>query len=230
MFDFNQESDEGKFINFISENSLKEKILSKIGINNIKDDFSKIEILFYSFRFIFGILCTKNKNNFYYSLLTNEASEKLDKNIIPGHLTNSNNLIKNFNTIKTNFIKDPNIGAYVCSCGYYYTLDGWTVPINEYKCPNCKEIIGGKDGVLNQREGHKRIFFDEEHKNDYYSHHNKKIPFILLSDLEKKANNQEKELFKGLKKETKSYFLERRTKVREISYITFRVLNFILTF
>ena len=228
LFDFNQESDEGKFINFISENSLKEKILSKIGINNIKDDFSKIEILFYSFRFVFGILCTKNKNNFYYSLLTNEASEKLDKNIIPGHLTNSNNLIKNFNTIKTNFIKDPNIGAYVCSCGYYYTLDGCTVPINEYKCPNCKEIIGGKDGVLNQREGHKRIFFDEEHKNDYYSHHNKKIPFILLSDLEKKVNNQEKELFKGLKKETKSYFLERRTKVREISYITFRVLNFIL--
>ena len=60
----------------------------------------KIEILFYSFRFVFNILCEKNKKNFYYLLLQNNAIKTINESMIPGRLSNTNDFIKNFGDIK----------------------------------------------------------------------------------------------------------------------------------
>ena len=165
-----------------------------------------------------------------YSLLTNRALETINNNMIPGKLANTNKNIENFQIIKQNFAKNPNYGGYLCSCGYHYEITFCSFPTKEMNCPDCGEIIGGKNHILHRREGHKRIFFNEEYKNDYLklSYSDKNISYILLKDLERQINNEKNQLFKGLKKESKNYFLIRRNKVRETSYITFRILNFIL--
>ena len=230
---FSPDSEEDKFIKLIFNDTFMTHILPKMGINE-KDlghkEFPLIEILFYAFRFIFGILCEKNTNNFYYSLLTNKALETLENNMIPGKLANNNKLIENYQIIKQNFSKNPNYGAYLCSCGYHYEITLCSFPTRESTCPDCGKIIGGKNHILHRREGHKRVFFNEDFKNEYLkmNYADKNISFILLKDLEKQVNNKKNELFKGLKKESKDYFLARRSKVREKSYITFRILNFIL--
>ena len=225
-------SEEEQFKNLLfNEEALNSKILPKLGIRDIKKkNPKKIEILFYAFRFVFNILCEGNSNNFYYSLLTKNATNKINENMIPGKLSNTNEFIKSFDIININFKKDPNYSAYLCSCGYHYTIDYCSFPMREFSCPKCNKIIGGKSHILHRREGHKRIFFNNQYKDKILSapYADKTIPYILLKDLEMEVNNKKNELFKGLKKEAKDYFLERRSKVREMSYITFRILNFIL--
>ena len=224
-------------INFISllfnENPFKTKVIPKLGINdndiNPKNIF-KIEILFYAFRFVFNIINEENTKNFYYALSTDKALETINNNMIPGKLSNTNDFIQIFDIIKQNFKKDPDYCAYICSCGYHYSIDLCTFPTREFNCPKCNEIIGGLNHILHRREGHKRVFFNIQYK-DYFlnlPYADKNMPYILLKDLEIMVNNKKNELFKGLKKETKNYFLTRKNKVREISYITFRILNFIL--
>ena len=231
LFNFRPNSEEQKFINLIFGDTFMDKVLPKIGIKDINEkEFQNIEILFYALRFVFGILYENNINNFYYSLLTNRAFDTIKDNMIPGKLANTNILIDSFLETKKKFNQNPDYSGYLCSCGYQYSIEDYGFPINEFNCPNCGEIIGGKNHILHRREGHLKIFFNEQYKNFYLNntYSDKTVPFILLKDLEKKVNNEKKRLFKGLKKETKKYFLTRRIQVRETSYITFRILNFIL--
>ena len=150
--------------------------------------------------------------------------------MIPGKLANINDFIKSFDIIKQNFNKDPTYNAYLCSCGYHYTIDNCSFPTIEFNCPKCNQIIGGKNHILHRREGHKRIFFNNFYKDFYlnFDISDKNIPFIILKDLEAEVNKKKNELFKGLKKEAKDYFLKKRTNIRGMSYITFRILNYIL--
>ena len=74
------------------------------------------------------------------------------------------------------------IGCYVCSCGFYYSIDpcGFPTEKHQFKCPVCQQDIGyGKKvidaGTSNHgiaiRQGHYRIFRDlkqkEEHMTKY---------------------------------------------------------------
>ena len=226
-------SEEDNFRSLIfNQNSFNTNILPKIGNKDEKKEkmIGKIEILFYALRFVFNILCKKKTKNFYYLLLTNNAAKTINENMIPGKLANINDFIKTFDIIKQNFNKDPTYNAYLCSCGYHYTIDNCSFPTIEFNCPKCNQIIGGKNHILHRREGHKRIFFNNFYKDFYlnFDFSDKNIPFIILKDLEAEVNKKKNELFKGLKKETKDYFLKKRTNIRGMSYITFRILNFIL--
>ena len=230
-----KKKEEKDFLNNIfDEKNFNNKILPKLEINQNyvlnEKIIHKFEILFYAFRFVFNILSEKNTKNFYYKLLTNDFTNTIKNNMIPGKLCNSDNLINSFQIIKNNFLKNPDYGGYLCSCGYHYSIDFCTFPTIEFNCPICGNIIGGKNHILNRRKGHKRIFFNIQYKNYYTSinYSDKDIPYVLLDDLENEINQKKNQLFKGLKQESKEFFLERRTKIRHINYITFRILNFIL--
>ena len=219
-------------LNLIKDTKQIFNILLKENDNNNINDETLInkEILFYAMRYVFNILLEKNNKNFYYKILTQEAINTINNNMVPGKLYNNNNMINSFKMIKENFYQNPDYGGYLCSCGYHYSIDSCSFPTIEFSCPVCGKTIGGKNHILHRREGHKRIFFNIQYKI-YYTNLNyadKDIPYVLLSDLEEEINKQKNLLFKGLKKESKEYFLQRRTKIRDINYITFRILNFIL--
>ena len=232
---FRKNSEEEKCINnLFNEKNFNFIILPKLNIlSNYQIGqkiISKFEILFFAFRFVFNILSDKNSKNFYYRLLTNNAYNTINNNMIPGKLCNSDILINSFPIIKQNYYKDPGYGGYLCSCGYHYSIGSFTFPNREFNCPMCGQIIGGKNYNLHLKEGHRRIFFNLEYKNNYenLNDSHKYIPFVLLEDLENEIKQRKNHLYKGLKQESKQFFLEKRTKIREINYITFRILNFIL--
>ena len=91
----------------------------------------------------------------------------LESGFIPGNFKYASLKIESFNEIKKNLKEQPHkYGAYLCSCGYHYSVDKCTFPTIEFRCPICKEWIGGKNHILVRRTGHRRVFFDEESRNN----------------------------------------------------------------
>ena len=226
------------FYTFFDLNYFNGKILSKIGKKEGEkdiDNYSNIIILFYALRFIFSILIysknTKNGQGFYLSLLTKNISTILESGFIPGTFPNNNLKIQSFYEIKQLLEQDHNkYGAYLCSCGYHYSIDKCTFPRVIFKCPICGQLIGGSKGILVRREGHIRIFYDEESRRIKLKKKNadKDIPNKLLKELEEEIETDKKQLFKGLKLIDKNTFLKEEENIREMDAITYRFLNFIL--
>ena len=226
------------FYTFFDLNNFNGKILSKIGKKEGEkdiDNYSNIIILFYALRFIFSILIysknTKNGQGFYLSLLTKNISTILESGFIPGTFPNNNLKIQSFYEIKQLLEQDHNkYGAYLCSCGYHYSIDKCTFPRVILKCPICGQLIGGSKGILVRREGHIRIFYDEESRRIKLKKKNadKDIPNKLLKELEEEIETDKKQLFKGLKLIDKNTFLKEEENIREMDAITYRFLNFIL--
>ena len=203
---------------------------------NEKEKVTKILILLYGFRFVYSILIRlkdniKGQQGFYLNLLSNNISSVIDSNFIPGNFPYTSLKIQSFYEIKKLLEANPdNYGAYLCSCGYRYSIDKCSFPTKEFNCPICKEKIGGNNYILVRREGHIRVFYDEESrrrklKNNYAD---KNIPNKLLSKLEKEINIEKEKLEKGIEPCEKDFFLKNHEKIRDMEEITFRFLNFVL--
>ena len=223
---------------FFDKKNINEKIIPKFEKEN-DDERSKrkkIIILIYCLRFIFSILVysktgQKNKEGFYFQLLTKKISSAIDGCFIPGNFLNITLKIKTFDDIKNNLNKDPvNHGAYVCSCGYYYTIGNCTFPRKEMTCPVCKKKIGGKNNILTRREGHVRIFLDESSRRTKLNHSysDKNIPYKYLEDYEQEVKQEKNILIKGIKPIDIDFFKKKEENYREIKDITYRFLNFLL--
>ena len=207
-----------------------------MGINEDEKDKNKIKKiipLLFALRFIFSILLfsKKNKNKsegFYLNLLTKNIASILESGFVPGNFKYGSLKIESFNEIKKNLKEQPlKYGAYLCSCGYHYSVDKCTFPTIEFKCPICKEWIGGKNHKLVRRNGHRRVFFDEESRSNKLkpSYADKTIPNILLKDLEKEIEEEKNGIEKGLKPINMNEFLTEEEKVRKMDDITYRFLN-----
>jgi hypothetical protein len=223
---------------FLDYKIINEKIIPKFEKENDDDrnKRKKIIILIYGLRFIFSILVSskKDKNNkdgFYFKLLTKKISSIIDDSFIPGNFPNITLKVKTFDIIKKNLIKEPlKYGAYVCSCGYHYSVSKCTFPAMVWNCPNCKKKIGGENHILFRREGHIRIFFDEHSKNLKLNHSysDKTIPYKYLNDYENEIKQEKNILIKGIKPIEYDFFKKKEENYREIKDITYRFLNFIL--
>ena len=223
------------FINTIFlEKNFNDKIIQNLGIeNDQKNSDKKITILLYGLRFVLSILVhsKEKKDGFYFDLITKNISAAIESSFIPGNFPNYNLKMESFNQIKKLLIlgKDS-YGAYLCSCGYHYSIDKCTFPTREFQCPNCQQMIGGKNHKIVRREGHIRIFFDKESmmKKLKHSYADKEVPYKLLSQLEEEVNKEKNELFKGLKAPKKKIFIKRQEKIRQMDEISYRFLNYLL--
>ena len=134
----------------------------------------KIKILYYSLLFVFSILhSSKIKGNsvnnefFYKNLISKNLISFLKENYIPGNFQFSNMKIRSYYYIKELLTKNPlKDGIYLCSCGFYYTIDKSTFPTEESECPVCHKKLGGKNYNLVKREGHIRVFLDNETRKE----------------------------------------------------------------
>ena len=75
-------------------------------------------------------LKSNNQNNFYKSILSNQCFKVLSENFIPGKSISTNIFKESYKVIKENLMKDPlSYGAYICSCGYHYSVNNCTFPM-----------------------------------------------------------------------------------------------------
>ena len=137
--------------------------------------------------------------------------------------------------IKETLTKDPlKLGAYICSCGYYYTVGECTFPTVISNCPICNEKIGGEHHILYKRMGHMRIFLNDQTRREKFSlsYADKNMDNMLLDEFyNNDVSRQEvKELkYKDFKRPmgcSKEIFL-RKDNIRNMGQISYRLLSFI---
>ena len=177
-----------------------------------------------------------NKQNFYSCLLSFNCFKTLSESYIPGKTLSHDNFKDSYEIIKENLLKEPlNYGAYLCSCGYHYSVGNCTFPTVISKCPICGEDIGGTNHILVRRPGHMRIFLNDETRKSKFSpsYADKTMPNMLLDDFYN--NIVLKSSTGGLRYIdrkvaigcNKKEFLKRE-RIRGLSQISYRVANFVL--
>ena len=228
--------DEDKFNSII-----RPKILLKKDENHVKINFNIHEIIIYSMRFCLQTIYNKKSKNLYSQLINEKCTENINKYCLPGIDEPDNLKISNYYLLEKHFKnKTSDFGAYICSCGTYYEIPPCGFPIESYTCINCKQLIGGEKKKEEEkgyhkmiiREGHLRIFKNIEEKKiefDRFKDNDNLIPNMIISDYKKKVIDPLlKNINFGIPKINKINFIQKNKKIRNLSQVGYRLLNFIL--
>ena len=220
-------------------------------INNRKISPKILEILLHSLRICIQTTYIENKDkNLYSEIISPSILEIIDNNCIPGNNLINNIYVNNYQKIENHLMTQPSDrGIYVCSCGLSYIIEANGFPSppeneeekDEFLCKNCKKKIGydkpPKDvkraihGMV-IREGHYRIFKDEKQKAyemNLYGDTDKNIPNILLYNYKNEIIQPILEKYNlGINIIPKTEYSQPNLRVRNLSQIGFRLLNFII--
>ena len=229
---------------FYDSDTYKEKIFYDL-INQ-----NSLELIIYGFRYCVNSLSSINDDNknskksLYQSFLYEESIEEvLNQSLIPGidaiedlHLTTLETIITHLNT------KNERHGCYVCSCGYYYDIDpcGFPTKNRTFDCPVCgmkigwgpkKVKVGESTHGMVIRPGHYRVFKNEQQKKSQmkvFDEVDENIPNILLPNyINEVIEPIRKKSFFGFNSISKDYFLNKNKRIRNLSCIGYRLLNYI---
>ena len=217
-----------------------------------KGSFSNemLEILLYGYRYCVNTLDNSNNNGddfLYQSLLSKNCINAIEHSLIPGndnkedlHLSSLETINFHFNTFGDAY------GCYTCSCGYYYCIEPCGFPTTNrcFNCRNCGEKLGwapkkypnqgrARNHGMVIRPGHYRIFKDKEQKIGQMKRWNdsdENIPNIILADyiqkviepIKKKCSNSF-----GFNSVSRDFFEQQNKKIRNLSNIGYRLINFI---
>ena len=217
-----------------------------------------IEVLLYGYRYCLNEISEEyiDKDYIYSSLYDLYKLDYLDKNFYPGSDTKEEEpYYELYNKIENHFKEKPNQGCYVCLCnkGYYHSVPSGFPSYSEtnIKCPNCGKDIGAKEKYLEEKDEkedkiklHKiyetikrdkyfRILKDKneidklERNRDKYNKL-KEINYMTKEEFKEKYIKPLYNKEKGLNKINENYFKKDNKKIRNLSQIAYRLLNYIL--
>ena len=162
-----------------------------------------------------------------------------------------------YNKIEQHFKNNINQGCYVCLCnkGYYHSVPSGFPGYSEVniKCPNCNNDIGAKEKYIEQKDEkgkiiklskiyetikrakYIRIF---ENKEEIEKLKRNKYKYNKLKEIENNYMTKEKfkqnyiqplyDKEKGLNQINENYFKKDNKKIRNLSQLSYRLLNYIL--
>ena len=210
---------------------IKETESYKINQNNIK-------VLLFGYRFCLNEISLGNKRGIYYPLYTNNINFLKEK-FYPGNDTKYNGVYSN---IINHFRFKPDEGCFVCLCegGFYHSvLSGFAGKEElDKKCPKCSASIGSvkdKNGDIKgvKRDKYFKICKDEKEIEgiiDDKTKYNKlkEINYMTIEEFKKKYINKSCEEERGVFKTDKNSFKKNDKIIRNLSQISYRLLNYIL--
>ena len=208
------------------------KIKERFKINS-----TNIKPLLFGYRFCLNEIYYKNKQGIYYPLYDSSNINYLKEKLYPGNNTKFNEVYSN---IINHFKYKPDEGCYVCFCEkwYYHSIPSGFPGIEELNmvCPKCNEIIGAYEsdiitkGIsIVKRKNYYRIFKDEKEieklKNDKRI---KEINYLKLEEFKEQYLYTSQKNEKGVFKTDKNSFKNDNKIIRNLSSISYRLLNYIL--
>ena len=206
------------------------ELVKKISDNPLTQE--EFEMILYSFRFILNTQIN-NKQCFYNEILKKNTSQFISNNYIPGSFPLINEYLKSYNMLDEKLKQRLNMGYYICKdCGFLYEVKPCTFPMVTDKCPS-GHVIGGIDHVCSKKDI--RVFYEKE-DDDKFSNYWKSRPnwlssFVHTTIKEFKTDYVDKNIIKpekGIIKDFEIGEFEKKSPVRDINIITFRILNFVL--
>ena len=220
-----------------------------------KYEIINIEGLLYGYRYCLNEISNEGeeeneKGEYIYSSIYDKTKFKyLSNKFYPGSDTKNEPYYELYNKIIKHFREMPNEGCFVCLCkkGFYHSVPAGFPGCNErnLKCPHCKKEIGSIQKEIN-KNGELIIVYEMINRNDYYrilkdgdeidylkSDRDKrdrldKINYMTLKEFKEKYIVKLYENEKGIPIINKNYFEKEGKTVRELSQISYRLLNFIL--
>ena len=232
-----------KLIEFLfNRNRLEE--LQKHGFDN-----TNIESIFFSLRYSFNCLNAlkedENSDKIYSALYNKNKINYLKEKRYPGCNPKYEPKYELYNKIINHFKFKQNEGCYLCLCekGFYQSIQTGFPGYYEknMKCPNCGKHIGSiciedeKEKIYKiiNRKDYIRIFKDEDEINKIkkLNGKNKKLKEINYMTIEQFKEKYINKLYndeKGLHKIEENYFKKNDKLVRNLSQISYRLLNYIL--
>ena len=222
-------------INYLLNDKLfKSKILPKL---KLKDNITSEQLYILLLCIKFVVLIQYSKNNLF-SLFYIQKKEKkqlinfINDNFFIGAFPPKNEFIESYYEIEEHLRTQPSANAiYICSCGKYYNVPPCGFPTEISKCVNCHLEIGGEKHILVKREGHYRIFLNEEARKVEYKRRyaDKNMKYKFLDDFKKTVIDPLlKSPTKGIGKMTKEIINKTGNSIRKIDELSFRILNLIL--
>ena len=205
----------------------------KINSNNIK-------AILLGYRYCLNTLSLKKKKGIFFPLYGNDYQNYLKEQFYPGNDTKPNGIYSN---IINHFKTKPKEGCYVCLCqkgGYYHSSKSGFPGYKELNkfCPKCSKNIGlikkGNEKFFVKRDNYYRIFRDEKEieeikKDKNYKNKLKDINYMTIEEYKKGYIKIENENEKGIFIYSDiNYFKNDKKIVRNLSQISFRILNYIL--
>ena len=205
-----------------------------------------IKPLLFGYRYCLNELSYKNTRGIYYPLYNSNNINYLKEQYYPGNDTKYNKVYSN---IIHHFKTKPNEGCYVCLCknqSYRSIKAGFpSYKHLNMRCPKCNEPIGmteegffKKEKKIVKRNEYKRIFRDEKEIDELKKEREKRdklkeINYMTLEEYKKKYIDKEFEKEKGIFinnniRNCLDDFKSDQKIVRNLSQISFRILNYIL--
>ena len=217
---------------FYEPHKLKEiKSRYKINSKNIKP-------FLFGYRYCVNILWNETAKGIYYSLYDGTNINYLREKLYPGNDAKSNQV---FSDVINHFKNYPKEGCYVCLCaqGFYHRVPTG-FPGKRYinkVCPKCDQNIGYQSGILSsgivKRKDYFRIFKDENEIKALKKDENKKkkldeINYMVLKDFKEKYIVKTNQNEKGIFKTDENGFKNDNKIIRNLSQVSYRLLNYIL--
>jgi len=209
---------------------------------NIKKNYGispeNIEKLLYSYRYCLNEL-NSNKNDSVFGFLYNKRNiDKIKDYYFPGNdIKNDIKIYELYSKINEHFkTKKENQGCFVCLCekGYYHSVFGGypNEKCLNMKCEKCGEPIGSFQ-INNmslirpiKREKYYRIFKDKEEINNAIGKRN--YNYMTINQFKEKYINQYYIENKGINKIDGNHLRKDNKVIRNLSQVSYRLLNFIL--
>ena len=236
---------------FFDLNFFKNNIKPKISMENGMIKTQLFESILYGFRFCANSLNLKEFQKkkedslLFPSLLSDRCQKAIENSFIPGIDNKEDFHVSQLYLIKNHHEKYPDdVGCYVCSCGFYYNVSPPGFPSSQasFNCPNCGQKLGYEPKVIKDRgspnhgmvirNGHYRIFKNIEQKNAQmakWGEIDENIPNIILDDYIKDVIEPIRlgNTILGFNVIDKEFFEKKDKKIRKLSNIGYRLLNFI---
>ena len=228
-------------IQFLFNPKYYKEIKDKYNINS-----NNIEAVLYGYRYFINEFLSEERDDeidndyIFFSLYDKAKVCYLSEKYYPGCDIIKEPYLELYSEIKNIFIEKPNQCCYVCLCkkGFYYTIPLNSLEVQgEIKCCNCGEMIGNHfNKIKNEKEFDKyAILFKDEHEiellklNKEKREYLEKINYMTLKAFKDKYIIPLYKKGKGLPSNIdKNFYLKDNKVIRNLSQISFRLLNYIL--
>ena len=208
------------------------ELIYKINSNNIKP-------FLFGYRYCLNELYNENSKGIYFPLYNPKNIHYLKDKFYPGNDTKK---IDIYCDIINHFKTKPTEGCYVCLCsvGYYHAVPSGFPGKTFLKktCPKCHKNVGVEDTWISgvkivKRADYYRIFKDADEIKKLKKIETKKkkleeINYMTIEEFKKVYVSKQYENEKGVFKSDENNFKNDKKIIRNLSQISYRLLNYIL--